>query len=440
METTTQSAESQPIGEGFSLWPKRLLGPPPGLKEMNLACWGLFLGFVVIPICVISWIHARRGVESIRQLHSDFVYFYGDGMIAREYPAARLYDYALQERVFNAIYPAHAGYYGPSPYPPFVALFFRPFARLRFETAYLVWMATSLLLYIVGVMAASKAAFAEERLKISLLLCFALAFSPFFFSTLINGQLASVAVCAVGLAIYQEKQGNLFRSGLALALLAYKPTLLLLVFPMLLLTRRFRALLGFVAGAVALALAATAANGLAIWPAYARMLRGFGQASGIGAATHLRLWQYLDLHSSFTFASGGASAAGIAILACIVIIIAAALALLLWKSAGGNGETQSLAWAATLTWTLLLNVYVPIYDSVLVVIAIVLTLGALRNLGWAKAAAWAALLGLVIFAVSWKTEAFAQAHRVQLLTVALLVLGTAQLVFLRRATRERLSA
>lgn len=440
METTTQSAESQPVREGFSLWPKQLLGPPPGLKELNLACWGLFLGLVVIPICVISWIHAKRGMGSIRQLHSDFVYFYGDGMIAREYPAVRLYDYALQDRVFNAIYPAHAGYYGPSPYPPFVALFFRPFARLSFETAYLVWMATSLLLYIVGVMASCKATFSKERLKISLLMCFALAFSPFFFSTLINGQLSAVAVCAVGLAIYQEKQGNPVRSGLALALLAYKPTLLLLIIPMLLLTRRFRALLGFIAGAVALALVATAADGLAIWPAYARMLRGFGRASGIGAATHLRLWQYLDLHSSFAAVPAGTSPTGLIVLACAISAGTIALAFLLWKSANRGHETQWLAWAATLTWTMLLNVYVPIYDSVLVVIAVILTLGALRDLKWGKGAEWTILLALAIFAVSWKTEAFAQAHKIQLLTLALLILGTVQLVFLRRATRRELAA
>lgn len=440
METTTQSAEPPSAREGFSLWPRRLLGPPPGLRELNLACWGLFLGFLVIPICVISWIHARHGAESIRQLHSDFVYFYGDGMIAREYPAVRLYDYVLQEQVFNAIYPAHAGFYGPSPYPPFVALFFRPFSRISFEKAYLVWMAISLLLYIVGVIATCKAVFPEERLKVSLILCFALAFSPFFFSTLINGQLSAVAACAVGLAIYQERQGNPVRGGLALALLAYKPTLLLLIIPMLLLTRRFRALLGFVAGAAALALAATAADGLAIWPAYERMLRGFGQASGIGAATHLRLWQYLDLHSSFTAVPGGASTIGLIVLACAVSAGVVALALLLWKSANRTRETEWLAWAATLTWTLLLNIYVPIYDSVLVVIAVVLTLGALRDLKWSKAAEWAVLLSLVVFAVSWKTEAFAQAHKIQLLTLALLILGTAQLIFLRRATRRDLAA
>jgi hypothetical protein len=434
--------ESQTVAKvrhrGQPLWPARLLGPLPGLKEINLVCWTGFIAFLLVPLCVVHLIQVKHGAGSIRQLNSDFVYVYGVGQIAHRYSPARIYDTTLQRQVFVSIQPPREGsYYGPSPYPPFVGMFFALFTYVSFETAYLLWSAISLALYLTGMGLIATVVFPAERLKTSLILCLALAFYPFLFGTLLNGQLAAVAVCAAGLAIREEQLGNFFRSGLALALLSYKPTLLLLLIPMLLVTRRFRTLFGFVTGAAALVLAATAFAGVQIWPIYARMLHEFGQAAGIGGASHLQLWKYLDLSSAFAAARGGRSGIATALLITIIGTGAAALAVLLWKSAARGRPAQWLAWAATLTWTLLLNVYVPIYDSLLVAIAVVLTLGALRDLGWSVASSWTVFLALLLFAVSWKAESFAEAHGVQLLTIALVVLGSLQLLFLFRAIAQK---
>ena len=416
----------------------RLLGPLPGLKEINLVCWAGFIAFLLVPLCVVQLIQVKHGAGSIRQLNSDFVYVYGVGQIAHRYSPARIYDTTLQRQVFVSIQPPRKGsYYGPSPYPPFVGMFFALFTYVSFETAYLLWSAISLVLYLTGMGLVATAVFPAERLKTSLILCLALAFYPFLFGTLLNGQLAAVAVCAAGLVIHEEQLGNFFRSGLALALLSYKPTLLLLLIPMLLLTRRFRTLFGFVTGAAALVVAATAFAGAQIWPIYARMLHEFGQAAGIGGASHLQLWKYLDLNSAFAAVRGGRSGIATALLITIISTGAGVLAVLLWKSAARGRPAQWLAWAATLAWTLLLNVYVPVYDSLLVVIAVVLTLGALRDLGWSVASSWTVFLAILLFAVSWKTESFAEVHGVQLLTIALVVLGSLQLQFLFRAIAQR---
>jgi hypothetical protein len=439
MNSASQTVEPERSKGPSILWPEQILGRRPGLKEMNVACWAMFVAFLLVPFCIIQWIQVKHGAGSIRQLHSDFVYFYGIGEIAAKYPAARIYDYSLQQQIFTAIYPAHEGIYGPSPYPPFVAMFFRLFTYVSFETAYLLWLGISLALYLVGIGSIAREFFSDERLKISLILCFALAFYPFSFATLLNGQLATIAVGAVGLAVYQERRGNPFWSGLALALLIYKPTLPLLLFPMLLLTRRFRTLSGFLVGAGILILAAIAFAGIHIWPVYVHMLRYFGNAAGLSGASRLQLWKYLDLRSCFAAISSGRSVAGWTILGCSIVASAAALALLLWKSAKGNRPTQSLAWAATLTWTLLLNVYVPIYDSALVVLTIILTLGALRELRWSAAVEWTTLLAVAIFAVSWVTESFAQSHGIQFLTIMLVALGVWQLLLLCRATRQKSS-
>jgi hypothetical protein len=206
---------------------------------------------------------------------------------------------------------------------------------------------------------------------------------------------------------------------------------------MLLLTRRFRTLLGFTTGAGTLILAGTAFAGIKIWPVYVHMLRYFGHVAGVGGASHLQLWKYLDLSSSFSAIPVGRSAVGTALLISVIGASAATLAVLLWKSPSRDRPTQWLAWAATLTWTLLLNVYVPIYDSVLVILAVVLTLGALRDFQWSIAAEWTTFLAIVLFALSWETESFAKLHGIQLLTVMLAVLGSMQLLLLRAAIRQR---
>jgi hypothetical protein len=418
--------------KAFLRWPGRLLGPAPGLKEMNLACWGLFAALLVTRFCYPLWIQFKTGVGSFHLLPADFIYFYGIGRIANEYPLTRLYDYGLQLKTFNEIYPLHDGAYGPSPYPPFVALFFSLFARVPFLPAFFLWACVSMALYIAGIAAAVKDVFPGERLKVSLIFCFALAFSPFLYGTLANGQIGTLAVCSVGLAIALERNSKPFSSGLALSVLAYKPTLLLLLIPMLFLTRRFRTLSGFITGAALLTVAATACAGIQIWPAYADFLSYFGRVAGFDGQSVLRLWKYVDFSSFFQTVCGGRSRAELMLSVPVTSVIAAGLAVLLWKSARSGRPAQSLAWAATLTWTLLLNVYVPVYDSVLAPIAVVLTLGALRELEWRAPMGWVVFLSVVICAASWETDAIAKSHGIQLLSIMLVVLGLGQLYLLRR--------
>lgn len=416
---------------GLIAWPTLVLGPRPGLKEINLVCWGLFFGCVVIPVSFVFWLHLRAGQIG------DFVYFYGIGRIANEYPPAKLYDYAVQVRVFNAISPLHTGdIWGPSPYPPLVARFFSLFARIPFKLACIVWAGISLAFYLTGIAVTVRKAFPEERLKRSLIFCFALAFPPFLLDTLVNGQLSTVAVCCIGLAILEERHSKPFLSGLVLSILTYKPTLLLLLLPMLLLTRKFRTLFGFMTGAVAVFLASTALDGIGIWPAYLNFLRFFSGILEIKERGPFRHWQFLDLRTLSLAIPGGRSSIAVAISICLMIAVLLWFSLLCIKSTTNQEPAQSLIWAAVLTWTLLLNVYVPIYDAPLVVIAMILTLGALRALGWTDATGWMIFFAILIFAVSWNTESVAQRYGVQPLTVLLLILGLGQLLLLDQAVRR----
>jgi hypothetical protein len=429
-----KAADGAIEGKNRLRWPSEFLGPMPGLNELHLACWTLVIVFFILRFCIPVWIQFKGGRGSIPLVPNDFTYFYGIGHIVNDYPAARLYDYGLQLQVFNDIYRPSTRAYGPSPYPPFVAVFFSLFAHFGFRLAFFLWMACSLFLYGVGIVAAVKDFFPNERIKVSLIFCFAVAFYPFFWGIFVNGQITSVAVGAVGLAVYLERRMRFIQSGLALSILAYKPTLLVLLIPMLLVTRRFRTLAGFATGVAALMLVGTAFGGLQIWPEYARFLSLFGQLTGMNGQSALLLYKYVDLNSFLQAIFGGRTVAATAILIAITITVTTAAAVLLWKSATGSKAAQSLAWAATITWTLLLNVYVPMYDSVLVVIAAMLTLGAVMELKWSGAVRWIVMVSALVFVVSWVTYDFAQAHQVQLLSIAFAILGVAQLYLLYRVT------
>jgi hypothetical protein len=434
MEGEQQAADPSVRSKGFLRWPSEFLGPAPGLNELHLACWTLVIVFFILRFCIPVWIQFKAGKLSIPLVPDDFVYFYGIGHIVNNYPAARLYDYGLQLQVFNEIYKPPIRAYGPSPYPPFVAMFFSLFARVGFRLAFFLWMGCSLLLYGIGIVAAVKDFFPGERTKISLILCFAVAFYPFFWGIFVNGQITSVAVCSVGLAVYLERRTRLFESGLALSILAYKPTLLVLLIPMVLVTRRFKTLAGFATGGAVLVLIGTGFGGIAIWPEYAHFLRLFGQLTGMNGQTALLLYKFVDLNSFLQAIFGGRTTAATVILVSIIVAVTSTAAVLLWRSAGGSKAAQTLAWAATITWTLLLNVYVPMYDSVLIVIGAMLTLGAMRELKWGAAERWIVALSVLIFAVSWFSYDIAQAHRVQLVSLAFAVLGLAQLFLLFRVT------
>lgn len=421
--------------DGFSLWPEKILGPRPGLKELNFVCWLLFVLFLLLPVALYLFVRYKAGARFENLLPIDFVYFYGIGRLANEFPVSHFYDLKLQLQVFNSIFPLHGEAWGASPYPPLVGRFFSLYARFSIATAYYMWLVTSLALYLTGVVATLKAVFPREKLKSSLVICFALAFPSFLYFTLIVGQIGTIAVFAFGVGIYQEQKSRPFAAGLALSVLAYKPTLLVLLLPMLLLTRRFRALAGFVGGVFGWIAVTTLICGWQIWADWIRVLTIFAGRDGISGKSLVKRWGYVDLYS-FWHLIGAGSGRGLLLLFVLIVTLLVWLAVLFWRSTSIGRPQQLLLWAAVLTWTLLINVYVPYYDVVLVVLPIVLALGALGELDQLKTRTSVTILGLAIFVTSAFSEAYAERYSVQPLTILLLVLALFETASLQRALRN----
>ena len=103
------------------------------------------------------------------------------------------------------------------------------------------------------------------------------------------------------------------------------------------------------------------------------------------------------------------------------------------RSRTSDRSTQLLTWAATITWTLVLNVYMPLYDTVLMVAAAAIAVAAVRARGWRG---WNRLgpALLCVYATSWIGELCARTLRVQVFT---LVLGGFGLLLLVEANAER---
>jgi hypothetical protein len=415
-------------------WPQSVLGPPPGLKELNVLCWGLFVIGFMVPLCVVLVIRWKVGARFSDLLPVDFIYFYGIGQILNQHPAINLYDYSLQLKTFNDIFPLSADHqvWGRSPYPPFVAKFFSIFARFSFERAFFAWMGMSFVLYMIAITAIVKAALPKDKLRSSLVFCFSIASPLFLYFNLAVGQLATVAVFSTSLAIFLERRSRPFLGGLALALLTYKPTLLLLILPMTLVTRRFRMLTGFCTGAAALLAASTLFAGPRIWPVYIRFLQTFAGTAGIHGASSVKRWEYVDINAVSYSIPGARTSLGSVTVTCLLAGIGLWLVILWRRSTGTNAAAQNMVWAITLTWTLLINVYVPVYDTLLIAVAATLAIGSLVQLGLFRIAGWSAVLAILISAVSFKAETVAQHDGVQPLTLLILIFGLLQAFTLQR--------
>jgi hypothetical protein len=401
---------------------ERTFGPRLTLKEANLLCWGLF--FALLVPAVYRAIETQRGDGP----DADFVNFFAMGRILNEYPAASLYDTGLQKQVRDAIHPLRTGAYAPVPYPPFVGIFFQPFARLSYVAAYRLWVCLSLILYLAGLALVTGRLFPGQRARLALIVCLSLAFFPFTIETLVNCQLSSVAFLAIAAAFLLEDSRRCFLSGLALSLCAYKPTLIPLLIPMLLVTRRFRVIAGFAAGAAVIALVTTLRLGLSIWPAYTDLLFHFGRgAAGAQPGFKLNFSKYVDFTAFSALLPGGRSRLALAMLAAFVIWAVVALIRAWWSAAASGRPAMRMVWASTITWTLLLNLYVPIYDSILLVLSALIWTGAMQEAQGTPQRHALALLWPAVFVCAWFTISAADTWSIQILTLLIAAVGVLQL-------------
>lgn len=372
-------------------------------------------------------------------LGADFGAFYVAGKIFNSQGHDRIYDAALQHQLYLEHFP-QAPPDAQLPYvnAPFFILPFIILARFSYSWAYLFWFLLSLALYIAGFFLVWRTLDGMPRDSWLIALLLTLSFMPFLVECLAGGQTSAVGFFCLALAINRERRGQHVLSGLALSLCAYKPTLLLLVVPMLLITRRYSTLIGFVAGCALLAVVSLLVVGLQGCLGYVNTLLYFTNAS-TSSVTGLRSWKYVDINSFFRLLVGNHSYLRWTLIAAAFLITLPFLFRYWWESYSSRPTDRSPDWAVAITWTLVMNVYLGIYDTTLVVLSLLLTTNEFYRED-KKDGLWLPqsykLILLFVYVIPWITQPVARLTNLQIYTIVLALLGSWQLVQFERKRRR----
>ena len=350
-------------------------------------------------------------------LGADFAAFYVAGKIFNSHSPEQIYDAQLQDRLYREQFSDAADSHLPYVNAPFFILPFTLLARLPYAWAYFFWVGISLALFLGGFALVWRTleGFPAGSWLTSLLL--ALSFMPFLVECLAGGQTSAFGFFCLAGAISSERRGKSFVSGLVLSLCTYKPTLLLLIVPMLVISRRYTTLLGFIAGCGLLTIASLLAVGWQGCAGFINTLLYFTSAS-TSAASGLRSWKYVDVNSFFRLLFGDHVYLR-RTLTAVAFVFGLPFLVRVWlQSARENAETRSLTWAVTIAATLVLNLYVGIYDSTLVVLSALLVTDCMYRCGNELPTSYKFIL-VLLYVVPWITQPIARLTGIQLLTIVL---------------------
>ncbi len=404
------------------------------------------LRFIAIAVIIVGSLLLTVSFATTKQnrtanglgLGSDYLAFYDAGVLLNQHPASQLYNLDLQARLYHTNLPGESdGVMLPFANAPFIALLMRPLAHFNYAASYGLWVAISLTLYVLGFAWVWRASGLNKR-GWGFGLLMAMSFEPFVIECLHGGQISAIGFASICGALALCLRNRPFAGGLMLAICLYKPTLLPIILPMLLITGQRRALLGFATGALALAAICLVAVGPTACVAYAQLLCGYASKTTI-VNGGFQTWKFIDANSFMKLLGAPAwlIAIGVAGLATLLIremMTLARAAATQGAIASAQSHQQSLFWAIALTATLVVNVYVGVYDAILIVPAVVLTCGALlrrdTDTGRNLPLRWRCML-LTLWVTPWVSGLIARDLGLQALTPVLFAVGMYQLQLLR---------
>jgi hypothetical protein len=194
---------------------------------------------------------------------------------------------------------------------------------------------------------------------------------------------------------------------------------------MLVITRRLATLRGFAIGSSGLALLSFLAVGWQGCRNYLDMLLLFLNVS-TGVESGLRTWKYVDINSFSRMLAGGHTYVRWAIVLLFAGIVLPLLFRTWWKADCKNEEVSNLTWSSAIAWTLVLNVYLGIYDTTLIVVSVLITTGvvcrrAMGN-GSGLTPAYEFML-ILLYLIPWITQTAARLTGIQLYTLVLAAFG-----------------
>jgi hypothetical protein len=204
----------------------------------------------------------------------------------------------------------------------------------------------------------------------------------------------------LALTFYLHRREQKLVAGLVFALMLYKPTLLLLLLPMMVITRQWRLLIGFAVGAITLSLLSLLLVGVEGLRGYVHILQTLYAASN-GSSSIFPTWYYIDLGAAIRLLTGRSIGA-------LRIVFLAGTVPLLWL-AWRRLSLVPVSWALAVVGTLLFGVYAPLYDATLLILVVM----------WARPERIGSPLLLTLFLLPALSKAIAEVTHVQVMTLAL---------------------
>lgn len=388
----------------------------------------LVLAIYVI-VLIVSFATAKRGKTVFGPfLGADFGAFYVAGQIYNRNGPESIYDSRLHRQIYKENFPDAPTNeelsYANAPFflAPFIFL-----SRLPYAWAYFIWLVISVSLYVGGFSILWRALeFLPQEIRSTALLV-ALSFWPFLVECLAGGQTSAFGFFCLALAIACETR-NRFWSGAALALCAYKPTLLFLVVPMLLVTGRWLTVIGLAAGNLVLAVVSFALVGMQGCVNFLNRLL-FYSASATSTEAGLRSWKYVDINAFMRLLLPHNTQLRWAVTAVLVLLVIPFLVSKWWRLR--EDSQWRLLWALTITWTPVLNMYMGIYDSTILVLGGLLLTAEFYRRGYRSDSLPFAYKGLLLllYLSPWFTQNIALLIGVQIYTIAIAAFGVYQLRF-----------
>jgi glycosyl transferase family 87 len=290
---------------------------------------------------------------------ADYVQFFLVGSLLNEGHADSLYDTAaIAAEAKRRIAPQMEFHPARNPYGPQVALVFEPLAAVPFLPSFLLFSAVSALAYSVATWVLWRHAPQLERSGAYVVLLAAAC--PGLLYTLRFGQISTFTLLAPALAVPALAVDRRFLAGLCLGLLAYKPQLLVVVVPTLLLARDWRCL-----GGVLTMCAGQLALGWVV-AGNAGMQQYAGTLQDLARRPDLVMLYPENAHRGFLRLLGVPAAWATGITLALIPACAGALARV-WRPAGD----PLMQVGALVTGMLLLSPHLLSYDLLLLVIPIV---------------------------------------------------------------------
>ena len=332
-----------------------------------------------------------------REIGGDFAAFYAEGKVALHYPHSHLYDVELQDKEYSAVVGKQMS--SPVAFAPWFTIPLAFFALLPYVPAFILGTLISLSLLITGFRLTARALGLPTRWNyIGSLAC--LAFPPYLFYTLINGQPSAFAFFVLASAYFLQKKGWPLVGGIVLSFLTYKPTLVVFLGPMLLLSRQWRTFWGLIIGGSALALVSFLWAGIEGIRSYFEILNLYTNA--INSRVEIfQTHKYVDLGAAVRLLFGPQPT-----LRLVILAVAFPFLSFLWYRIG----PRPISWSLAVVAGLLFSLYTPIYDCTILIFAVML-------IGVDTLRSW---LVIALYLVPIVTVPVAKLTGIQLYTLALI--------------------